>query len=98
MAKIIEIVVVASGCTDDTAAVARRVSRGRPGIHVVVQERRAGKVDAINEYLNVRDKRAESIVSSSAELRGAPDVIEKIVQCFVENPNVGMVGARPVPD
>lgn len=97
-ARIIEVVVVASGCTDDTAELARSVGRGRPGMHVVVQERRAGKVAAINEYLNVRDKRAEVIVISSADLRVAPDVVEKIVECLEENPNVGMVGARPVPD
>jgi cellulose synthase/poly-beta-1,6-N-acetylglucosamine synthase-like glycosyltransferase len=97
-ARIIEIVVVASGCTDDTADLARRVSRGRPGVHVVVQERRAGKVAAINEYLSVRDKRAELIVVSSADLRVAPDVVEKIVACFEENPHVGMVGVRPMPD
>jgi cellulose synthase/poly-beta-1,6-N-acetylglucosamine synthase-like glycosyltransferase len=97
-ARIIEIVVVASGCTDDTAELARRVSRGRPGVHVVVQERRAGKVAAINEYLSVRDKRAELIVVSSADLRVAPDVVEKIVGCFEENPHVGMVGVRPMPD
>lgn len=97
-ARIIEVVVVASGCTDDTAPLARKVARGKPGIHIVVQERRAGKVAAINEYLNVRDKRAEIIVVSSADLSLAPDVVEKIVRCFQANPKVGMVGARPVPD
>lgn len=97
-ARIIEIVVVASGCTDNTAEVARRVGRGRPGMHVVVQERRAGKVAAINEYLNVRDKRAEVIIISGADLRVAPDVVEKIVECLHAHPTVGMVGARPVPD
>lgn len=97
-ARIIEIVVVASGCTDDTAGLARRVARGRPGIHVVVQERRAGKVAAINEYLFVRDKRAEVVVVSSADLWAAPDVVEKLVRCLRDNPKVGMVGARPVPD
>ncbi|CAN5924431.1 hypothetical protein BH11MYX4_BH11MYX4_36880 [soil metagenome] len=97
-ARIIEVVVVASGCTDDTAPLARKVARGRPGIHIVVQERRAGKVAAINEYLHVRDKRAEIIVVSSADLCLAPDVVEKLVRCFKDNPKVGMVGARPVPD
>lgn len=97
-ARIIEIVVVASGCTDDTADLARRVARGKPGLHVVVQERRAGKVAAINQYLNVRDKRAEVIVVSSADISVAPDVVEKMVRCLDESPNVGMVGARPVPD
>jgi poly-beta-1,6-N-acetyl-D-glucosamine synthase len=97
-ARIIEVVVVASGCTDETAELARTVARGRPGIQVVVQERRAGKVAAINEYLNVRDKRAEIIVVSSADLFVAPDVVEKMVRCLEDNPNIGMVGARPVPD
>ncbi len=97
-ARIIEIVVVASGCTDDTADLARKVARGRPGMHVVVQERRAGKVAAINQYLHMRDKRAEIVVSTSADLFVAPDVVEKIVDYFEDHPQVGMVGARPVPD
>lgn len=97
-ARIMEIVVVASGCTDDTAELARAVSRGRPGMHVHVQERRAGKVAAINEYLKLRDKRAEIIVLCSADLFVHPDVVEKIVACLRENPKVGMVGARPMPD
>lgn len=97
-ARIIEVVVVASGCTDDTAPLAREVARGRPGMHVVVQERRAGKVAAINAYLAVRDKRAQIVVMCAADLWVSPDVVEKIVECFEQNPNVGMVGARPVPD
>lgn len=97
-AKVIEIVVVASGCTDDTAALAREVARGRPGMHVVVQERRGGKVAAINEYLRVRDRRAAVLVSCSADVFVAPDVIEKMVCHLRDNAEVGMVGARPMPD
>jgi cellulose synthase/poly-beta-1,6-N-acetylglucosamine synthase-like glycosyltransferase len=97
-ARIIEIVVVASGCTDNTADLARAMARGKPGIHVVVQERRAGKVAAINHYLDIRDRRAEIIVISSADILVAPDVIEKIVCSFEASPRVGMVGAHPVPD
>jgi cellulose synthase/poly-beta-1,6-N-acetylglucosamine synthase-like glycosyltransferase len=97
-ARIIEIIVIASGCTDDTADRARKIARGRPGLHVVVQERRAGKVAAINEYLRLRDKRAETVISVSADLFLAPDVVEKCCLCLRDNPTVGMVGARPVPD
>lgn len=98
LARVIEIVVIASGCTDDTAARARDVARGRPGMHVVIQERRGGKVAAINEYLRMRDQRADVVVSCSADVFVAPDVVEKIV-CFLrDHPEVGMVGAHPVPD
>jgi glycosyltransferase involved in cell wall biosynthesis len=97
-AHIVEIIVVASGCTDDTAELARGLARGRPGVQVYVQERRGGKVAAINEYLRIRNPRAEVVVSCSADLRVAPDVVERIVECFLARPDVGMVGTRPVPD
>jgi len=98
VARIVEIVVVASGCTDDTAEVAREFGRGRPGLHVHVQERREGKVAAINAYLKMRDPRAEVTVVCSADLDLARDVIEKMVVALRDSPDVGMVGGRPVPD
>ena len=67
-------------------------------MHVHVQERRAGKVAAINEYLKIRDPRADVILMCSADLRVAPDVVERIAMCFRDHADVGMVGARPVPD
>jgi cellulose synthase/poly-beta-1,6-N-acetylglucosamine synthase-like glycosyltransferase len=97
-AKVVEIIVVASGCTDNTAELARGVARGRPGMQVHVQERRGGKVAAINEFLKVRNPRAQITVICSADLRIMPDVVERIVRCFESQPQIGMVGARPVPD
>ena len=98
LARIVEIVVVASGCTDDTAEVAREIGRGRPGMHVHVQERREGKVAAINAYLKVRDPRADVTIICSADLDLAPDVVEKLACHLRDHPDVGMVGGRPVPD
>lgn len=97
-ARIIEVMAIASGCTDDTAERVRRLSRGRPGVHLEVQPVRAGKVAAINEYLAKRDPRAEILIVCSADLRPAPDVVARLVKRFEDDPTVGMVGARPVPD
>jgi poly-beta-1,6-N-acetyl-D-glucosamine synthase len=97
-ARIVEIYVVASGCTDETADVARALGRGRPGMHVHVQERREGKVAAINAYLKRRDPRADVTVICSADLDVAPDVIEKMALFLRDHPEVGMVGGRPVPN
>jgi len=98
VARIVEIVVVASGCTDQTAEVAREVGRGRPGMHVHVQERRAGKVAAINAYLKIRDPRADVTIVCSADLDIAHDVVEKLVLFLRDHADVGMVGGRPVPN
>lgn len=98
VARIVEIVTVASGCTDDTAELARQIGRGRPGVHVHVQERRDGKVAAINAYLKVRDPRADVTVVCSADLDLARDVVEKLVLHLRDHPAVGMAGGRPVPD
>ena len=98
LAQVIELVIVASGCTDDTAGIARKVGQGIPGVFVHVQERRDGKVAALNEYLRQRDPRAEVVVMCSADLLVAPDVIEKMVLFLQGHPEVGMVGSRPVPN
>ena len=98
-ARIVEIVVVASGCTDDTADVAREFGRGRPGVHLHVQERREGKVAAINAYLKMRDPRADVTIVCSADLEPATDVVDEAeVASLRDHPEVGMVGGRPVPD
>jgi len=98
VARVVEIVVVASGCTDDTADLARDFGRGRPGLHVHVQERREGKVAAINMFLRQRDPRAEVVFVCSADLDLRRDVVEKLVTFLRDHPEVGMVGGHPVPD
>lgn len=99
-ADIVEIVVVASGCTDRTADIVRerQQRRGIP-VRLIVEPMRRGKVAAINTYLahTNRAREVEAICLSSADLLVAPDAIERLVQCLLINHDIGMCGARPVP-
>jgi biofilm PGA synthesis N-glycosyltransferase PgaC len=89
-----EIVVVASGCTDNTEAIVLDCAKRDPRIHLLVQEKRAGKASAINEYLP--QAREKIIVLCSADLLPEADALERLVAPFAD-PEMGMTTSRPVP-
>lgn len=89
-----EIVVVASGCTDQTEEIVNDFSGRDARIKLIVQSRREGKASAIN--LLLRHTRQEIIVLESADTLPAPDTIENLVAPFAD-PTVGMTGGHPVP-
>ena len=89
-----EIVVVASGCTDSTQTIVLDCAKRDPRIRLVVQEKRAGKASAINEYLP--QAREKIIVLCSADLLPVADALEQLVVPFAD-PEVGMTTSRPVP-
>jgi cellulose synthase/poly-beta-1,6-N-acetylglucosamine synthase-like glycosyltransferase len=97
-AEIVEIVVIASGCTDRTAAIVRE-RQSRAGIPIVLldEAERRGKVAAINTYLSERHPDVDAVCLCSADLLVTRDVIEKLVCCLRDNPDVGMCGGRPMP-
>jgi len=97
-AKIIEVVVVASGCTDRTAEIVReRMSRPGVPVRLIEEAERRGKVAAINSYLHALNPHVDAICVCSADLLVSREVVERLVQCFLINPEVGMCGGRPVP-
>lgn len=91
----LRLVVVASGCTDDTVAEARRaIDDDRRG-SVLVQPRREGKASAIAAFLDAAPDAGVHV------LAGADGVLEEgalesLVAPF-DDPSVGMAGGRPVP-
>jgi len=89
-----EIVVVASGCTDNTEAVVLEWAKRDARIRLISQEKRMGKASAINDYLPRAQERI--LVLCSADLLPEPEAIERLVAPFAD-PEVGMTSSRPVP-
>ena len=89
-----EIVVVASGCTDNTEAVVLEWAKSDARIRLISQEKRMGKASAINDYLPRAQERI--LVLCSADLLPEPEAIERLVAPFAD-PEVGMTSSRPVP-
>jgi glycosyltransferase involved in cell wall biosynthesis len=94
IAHIKEIVVVASGCTDQTVPLAQAIAQTHPLIKVEVQTERAGKAAAINHLINIAQ--GEVIVLVGADTLPDPTALENLVRPFAD-PTVGMTGARIVP-
>ena len=89
-----EIVVVASGCTDNTEAIVLDWGKRDSRIQLITQEKRAGKAVAINEYLPKAKERI--IVLCSADLLPDADALERLVAPFADS-EIGMTTSHPVP-
>jgi GGDEF domain-containing protein len=93
-AHIAEVIVVASGCTDDTIPLVSDLARQDPRIRVLVQERREGKASAINVFIGAA--RAQLLLLASADVVLQDGALDLLLAHF-QDPEVGMVGGRPVP-
>ncbi len=91
---ITEIIVVASGCTDNTVSIIRHYAAQDPRIKLIVQEKREGKTSAINQFLQAAQE--DICVLQSGDTLPRYDSIENLVKPF-ENPQVGMTGAQKIP-
>src|SRR2546430_7190632 len=91
---IVEVIVVASGCTDRTVAIVAEMALQEPRVRVCIQEKREGKASAINLFL----KQASSsiVVLIGADVLPEASALEYLCAPF-KDPKIGMVGGRPVP-
>jgi cellulose synthase/poly-beta-1,6-N-acetylglucosamine synthase-like glycosyltransferase len=88
-----EIVVVASGCTDNTEGVVEEEINCDARIRLLVQAQREGKMSAINLFLE--NARYGVVVIINADVLPEADCIERLVGPFAD-PQVGIAGGRPV--
>jgi len=92
--EISEIIVVASGCTDNTVAIIQEYAAQDARIQLIVHEKRECKTSAINQFL--QRAREEICVLESGDTLPRADTIENLVKLFAD-PQVGMTGAQKVP-
>jgi len=91
--EIVEIIVVASGCTDRTEEIVREYMSRDARIQLYIQEKREGKTSAINVFLAHAQEKI--CVLESGDTLPREDTIEKMVRMF-RDPAVGMTGAQKV--
>ncbi|MBI5302330.1 MAG: glycosyltransferase [Chloroflexi bacterium] len=91
---ITEIIVVASGCDDQTVPIIQEYAANDARIKLFVQEKREGKTSAINVFL--QHAQEEICVLESGDTLPRQDTIENLVKLFAD-PKVGMTGAQKVP-
>ncbi len=92
--EIDEIIVVSSGCTDNTENIVRSIARDSGKINLIVQMEREGKASAINLFLS--SVKGEVVVVESGDTIPDEDAVENLVRPF-HDPEIGMTGAHPVP-
>jgi poly-beta-1,6-N-acetyl-D-glucosamine synthase len=92
--EIVEIIVVASACTDRTVPIVREFMERDPRIKLIEQERREGKTSAVNLFLQAAQ--SDICVLESGDTIPHEHAIEHMVRMFAD-PTVGMVGAHKTP-
>ena len=93
-AAITEVIVVASGCEDQTAAIVTGIARRDPRVRLIEQARREGKASAINQFIGAAC--SPVLVMVSADVLTEAGTFDALLRHF-EDPAVGMVGGHPTP-
>jgi cellulose synthase/poly-beta-1,6-N-acetylglucosamine synthase-like glycosyltransferase len=89
------VVVVASGCTDNTVSIVRDIANSNPKVELIEEKNRTGKTNAINIIL--AHCPVEFLVLVSADIRLPKDSIGEILRA-ISDEGVAVVGGLPVVD
>jgi len=92
--EIIEIILIASGCTDKTVINAKKLQKQIPKLKIITEKDRNGKSFAINKFLSLT--KTTICIISSADIIPQKETIEALCSPFT-NPTTGMTGAHPIP-
>ncbi|MEA2685162.1 MAG: poly-beta,6-N-acetyl-D-glucosamine synthase, partial [Actinomycetota bacterium] len=89
-----EVLVVASGCDDDTVPIVAEAAAGDPRVQLFVEADRTGKANAIN--FGLTHLGLPYVVIVSGDVMPEPGAIGLLLTALQE-PGVGLAGGRPVP-
>ncbi|MFZ2487430.1 MAG: glycosyltransferase [Anaerolineae bacterium] len=92
--EISEIIVVASGCTDNTVPIIQSYLARDPRLKLIEQAERRGKTAAINLFLQAANE--DILVLESGDTLPHENAIENLVRVF-QDPTIGMTGAHKIP-
>jgi poly-beta-1,6-N-acetyl-D-glucosamine synthase len=92
--RIEELIVVASGCTDNTVPIAESFAEKDSRVRVIRQGRREGKASAINLFM--QSAKSPILLMIGADVLAKNGAIDALLRHFRDE-TVGMVGAHPVP-
>ncbi len=92
--RIAELIVVASGCEDKTAAIVADIAGRDSRVRLLEQEQRQGKASAINLFIDAAQ--SPLLVLVSADLVVKEGALDALLSHF-DDPEVGMVGGHPTP-
>lgn len=92
--EISEIIVVASGCTDNTVPIIQSYLARDPRLKLIEQAERRGKTAAINLFLQAASE--DILVLESGDTLPHENAIENLVRVF-QDPTIGMTGAHKIP-
>jgi biofilm PGA synthesis N-glycosyltransferase PgaC len=94
LADLLEILVVASGCTDETESIVQQVARMDRCIRLIIQPERKGKASAINLFLS--EARGDILILESGDTVPGNGAFGFLLAPFNDH-TIGMTGGRPVP-
>ncbi len=89
-----EILVVCSGCTDNTIETVNSFAKQNSQIHIYIEAKRRGKASAINYIL--KNAKGNAIIFISADTLPTKNCFSKLLT-KLQLPNVGIVCGKPTP-
>jgi glycosyltransferase involved in cell wall biosynthesis len=89
-----EIIVVASGCTDNTIPEIKRMQKKDKRVRLITEAERKGKASALN--LIIKNAKGEIIVQTDGDVIIEKDAVRELVKHFKDK-KIGAVSGNPIP-